>query len=63
MNYKAIYAVTIVAVLALSCGEESKEDNAFAKAETSSSDFDFTAGQFADIKALQILIGIKHSIR
>lgn len=56
MNYKAIYAVAIIAVLALSCGEESKEDNAFAKAETSSSDFDFTVGQFADIKILRYQI-------
>lgn len=56
MNYKGIYSVAIAAIFALSCGEESKDTHAFAKAETTTSEFDFAVGQFADIKILRYQI-------
>ncbi|WP_035337553.1 dihydrofolate reductase [Dokdonia sp. PRO95] len=56
MSYKGIYTLAIAAVLAVGCGEEKKDDNAFAKAETTTTDFDFTVGQFADIKILRYQI-------
>ncbi|WP_339845137.1 dihydrofolate reductase [uncultured Dokdonia sp.] len=56
MSHKGIYALAIAAILAVGCGEENKDDNAFAKAETTTADFDFTVGQFADIKILRYQI-------
>lgn len=56
MNYKGIYTLAIAAVLAVGCGEEKKGDNAFAKAENTTAEFDFTVGQFADIKILRYQI-------
>ncbi|AEE18019.1 dipeptidyl-peptidase 3 family protein [Dokdonia sp. 4H-3-7-5] len=56
MSHKGLYALAIAAILAVGCGEENKDDNAFAKAETTTADFDFTVGQFADIKILRYQI-------
>ena len=57
MKYKGVYALAIAAMVAVGCAEEKKDDNAFAKAEkTATTDFDFTVGQFADIKILRYQI-------
>ncbi len=57
MKYKGVYALAIAAMVAVGCAEEKKGDNAFAKAEkTATTDFDFTVGQFADIKILRYQI-------
>ena len=59
MTRKIIYTLGITALMALSCGEDAKkEDNAFAKAETekASDGFDYTVGQFADLKILRYQI-------
>ena len=57
MSHKGIFTLAIAVILAVGCGEEKKDDNAFAKAETTTStDFDFTVGQFADIKILRYQI-------
>ncbi|MFC4690857.1 dihydrofolate reductase [Dokdonia genika] len=57
MKYKGVYALAIAAMVAIGCAEDKKGDNAFAKAEkTATTDFDFTVGQFADIKILRYQI-------
>ncbi|WP_405211998.1 dipeptidyl-peptidase 3 family protein [Dokdonia sp. Asnod2-E02] len=57
MKYKGVYALAIAAMVVVGCAEEKKGDNAFAKAEkTATTDFDFTVGQFADIKILRYQI-------
>ncbi|WP_405201775.1 dipeptidyl-peptidase 3 family protein [Dokdonia sp. LLG6352-1] len=57
MKYKGVYALAIAAMVAVGCAEEKKGDNAFAKAEkTATTGFDFTVGQFADIKILRYQI-------
>ncbi len=59
MTRKIIYTLGLTALIALSCGEDNKKDeNAFAKAETekTSGDFDYTVGQFADLKILRYQI-------
>ncbi|WP_375252163.1 dipeptidyl-peptidase 3 family protein [Dokdonia donghaensis] len=57
MKYKGVYALAIAAMVAVGCAEDKKGDNAFAKAEkTATTDFDFTVGQFADIKILRYQI-------
>ena len=54
MTRKIMYTLGLLALMTLSCGEETKtKDGAFAKAE---SDFDYTVGQFADIKILRYQI-------
>ena len=54
MTRKIMYTLGLLALMTLSCGEEIKTgDGAFAKAE---SDFDYTVGQFADIKILRYQI-------
>lgn len=52
-------ALAAAAFLSVSCGQEkNKKENAFAKAEThkSNEDFDYTVGQFADLKILRYQI-------
>lgn len=58
MHFNRIYVLAIAAVFTLGCGEEKKDDNAFAKAETTSTEVAAkVAGekvdQFADIKVLR----------
>ena len=56
MKNKLIYAITLMALVALSCGQDKNgENNAFAKAnsEKSTGDFNHNVGQFADIKVLR----------
>ncbi len=60
MKFNIIYSLSLVALFAISCGQEHKKndepDTAFAKAETSSSAFDYQVEQFADLKILRYQI-------